>query len=388
MLEDDDDCVLRCTIHSVSLNTCQHFIRVNNLHVGKGRFIVDRETRISMTKRIPARIRRTLAYQSKSLKGYTAVFVDHALDALRLLNSDDLKIITHLLPAYRPGTDDFITVRHSLYMLDRLATHNEELGPHDAYFLFVLHSSLQRERYPIPPSLEARVLPAMPYVLDSVLLIPEQDDFIAADRHRLAATVVDFFAAIDHRATKSWKDKLGRFASVPQDSEKLCNGYLNFPWHKSPQSAVICAEAVSDYCPGPRDKADKNYIQMAQALEVARGTRSHWIQLNIEIDTPFSADDYDDINRIFELIRPFYLERAPRRLIPAQHGGGDVTVADGTEDLHARLKRIRPSDYGQQREAVEYFTQRFPRGTGPDRTDEEMGDGQGPHVKFREVYFI
>ena len=197
-----------------------------------------------MTKKIPSLMRTALAYRMKTLKAYTAVFIDHEEETQRLLNSEDLKIVTHLLPAYRPGSDDFLTVRHSLYMLDRCGAHNAETGPHDAYFLFILHSSAN-EQYYIPASLEERHLPAMPYTLDSVLLIPEQDDFVPADRHRIVATAVDFFAAIDHQASKSWKGYRGQFTSVPQKSEKLCNGYLNFPWHKSPSSALTCAESVS-----------------------------------------------------------------------------------------------------------------------------------------------
>lgn len=181
----------------------------------------------------------------KTLKGYTTVFIDHEDETRRLLNSEDLKIVTHLLPAYQPGSDDFLTVRHSLYMLDRCGTHNAETGPHDAHFLFILHSC-EHEQYHIPASLEERHLPAMPYTLDSVLLIPEQDDFVPADRYRLVATTVDFFAAIDHQASKSWKGNRGRFTSIHQKSEKLCNGYPNFPWHKSPSSALTCAESVSE----------------------------------------------------------------------------------------------------------------------------------------------
>lgn len=209
------------------------------------RFIVDRQHKIAKTKNVPDLILSALAYKSMTLKGYTAQFVDHAKDKHRLLANDDLKIITHLFAAYNPGTDDFVTVRHCPYMLERPTQRKCQIAPRNAYFLFVLYSSTIRRRYPIPRSLEERVLPSMPYVLDSVLVIPKEDDFVASDRHRLAATTVDFFAAIDHVATTSWQDQFGSFKSIPQDDEGNCEGYVNFPWHNTPQSAVICAEAVS-----------------------------------------------------------------------------------------------------------------------------------------------
>lgn len=86
--------------------------------------------------------------------------------------------MTHL---DQPGIDYFLNLRHPLYMLDHRGTHNAETLPHDAYFLCILHSCV-RERYLETPSLEQQHLPAKPYTLDPVLLIPEQDDFVPADR--------------------------------------------------------------------------------------------------------------------------------------------------------------------------------------------------------------
>jgi hypothetical protein len=223
------------------------------------RFIVDRERIIQQTKKLPARIRSTSAYLAGTLKAYTSEYVDNPpLGGVPLLDVDDLKIMTHLLSAYRPGSDDFITIRHCLYMLKPLGTHGHEDGPCDAHFLFVLHSSENRQqRYQIPQVLETRVLPAMPYLLDSVLVMPAKPAFVPADRHRLTATLTDFFAAIDHIPAKMWNEfqlpesinpEVQRpmiFASTPQPEETLCRGYVNLCWQYTPRSALACAKAVS-----------------------------------------------------------------------------------------------------------------------------------------------
>jgi hypothetical protein len=128
--------------------------------------------------------------------------------------------------------------------------------------------------------------------------------------------------------------------------------------------------------------------QVAEALRIARETKRHWVEINIEIDSAFSADDHDDIHRIFDLIRPYYLERAPARLIPAEHGVGDVTVADTTRRLHACLRRIRPGVFGYQEEAVEYFILRIPDEREVRMTDEEMTNGGGPHVDTQETIWL
>jgi hypothetical protein len=114
------------------------------------------------------------------------------------------------------------------------------------------------------------------------------------------------------------------------------------------------------------------------ALEAARTANRHWIEISIEIHDEFSA--LGEIHRIVNCILPYYLERAPTRLHPAAHGNGDVVVGDNSDDLYARVKRIRPGDYGQQGHAVEFFIQRFEEGEGQDKTDAEVGDGEGFYV--------
>jgi hypothetical protein len=223
------------TLPSVSLCPVSHAL------LGT-RFIVDREHKIGKTKDLPKLI-------CSPLKGYIADFDEEPDAADRLFEDKKRRIIVHLLSPYQPGTDDFITIRHCFYMLD---------GPgepwiHDAYFIFLLHSSMNQQRYPIPQTLESRTLPAMPYILDSVLVVPAKRDFVSSDRQRLAATVVDFLAAIDHlpaphswnRSVKPEGGSLVSVTSVPRAEEEACHGYVNFVWQYSPQSAMICAEAVS-----------------------------------------------------------------------------------------------------------------------------------------------
>lgn len=61
-------------------------------------------------------------------------------------------------------------------------------------------------------------------------------------------------------------------------------------------------------------------------------------------------------------------------------------VCDGTMNLHFVLRRSRPGEYGRQRAAVEFQIQRFPTGTGSEKTDKEIGNGTAPHFCFWEVY--
>lgn len=202
------------------------------------RFIVDRKTFVpNTTKELPVHIRAASSYKAGTLKGYIARFDDIKN---HLIKSNDPKVVIHLLPAYQPLSEDWVTTRHALYMI------YEWITTGDVYYLFLVHTPDSQPRRNLPSSIgHYRILPSMPVMLELVYIIPQSSDFVDADRQQLTGITFDFLASISHKPDPLWNAYLGDFASKPIMSEQECEGYIDFTWQDLPESAVIDAECVS-----------------------------------------------------------------------------------------------------------------------------------------------
>lgn len=83
-------------------------------------FIVDRKTFVPNTsKNLPELVRTSTSYKSGTLKAYIARF-----DVIQnhLIKSNDPKVVIHLLLAYQPLPEDWLTLRHGLYTIYELVT--------------------------------------------------------------------------------------------------------------------------------------------------------------------------------------------------------------------------------------------------------------------------
>lgn len=208
------------------------------------RFIVDRQTYVpNTTREVPELIKTSAAYKTRRLKGYIARFNDN-LEPQNIQNHNP-KVITHLLPPYRPLWDDFITLLHALYML------HKRIPTEDVYHLFILHRPDGQPRLDLPASMEHhhRILPSMPYSLQNVYIASEEDDFVDGDRQQLAGIMYDFLDVISHTADPSWNAYLGQFASQPEMDDRRCESFIEFMWLFDAESAMIGAECVSSLEP-------------------------------------------------------------------------------------------------------------------------------------------
>jgi hypothetical protein len=201
------------------------------------RFLVDRESFVpNTTKEIPDFISTSLTYRRNTLKGYITRFNDIKEHHIK---AKDPKVLVHLLPRYQPLSDDFVTLRHTLYML------YERVEKGDVYYFILLHKPDEQPRRALPLSFDRyNNLPSMPYRLDSLLVMPQTTDFVDTDRQQLTALLSDLLGAVSHRRKEDWNGHVGDFKSRFIRRQRKC-GYIEFPWHDGVESAVIAAECVS-----------------------------------------------------------------------------------------------------------------------------------------------
>jgi hypothetical protein len=200
---------------------------------------VDRQAPLpNTTKELPHLVRTSKAYQQGTLKAYIASFDDTDHD---FIQSDNDKLFIHLLPAYRPLSDDYLTLRHALPMLYR-----GEM-PLDVHYVFALHPPGVRSHRRLPVSPYApRIFPLLPYTLTSVSIVPYARRFVESDRHHLTNIVFDFLTTIGHAADPRWNNHVGQFQTEANMMDPDRSGcYLEFTWQYSSESAILCAESVS-----------------------------------------------------------------------------------------------------------------------------------------------
>ncbi|KAJ9118296.1 hypothetical protein QFC22_004207 [Naganishia vaughanmartiniae] len=113
--------------------------------------------------------------------------------------------------------------------------------------------------------------------------------------------------------------------------------------------------------------------------------------------TPFHDNDFS-IHKILNELHPYYMHHAPRRLLPPEHGLGDVVVQDITRDLLAALKRVVPGGIVRsggrgrgtvkrdRRNVVEYFVKRYPEGEGGWEDEETFRDSHDSRVVYYKEF--
>lgn len=225
-------------------------------------FFVDRTNTISNEdKHLPPFLFRLSAFEHGNLKAYVAEFDDKDQ---HFVKSDERKVVIHLLGAYQPvgfgrgGDQDHITLRHALVHLspllgDKRPSKLSDTNPPISvgYTFFIIHPSDAFPTRPLPLSIDKYAarhpLPALPIILDAVLLAPSTNAFEPEDKTRLARIVFELLASLDNEPRQEdveWNGFIGQFTTKRVEEEDKCRSYIEFHWQESEESVIVCAQAV------------------------------------------------------------------------------------------------------------------------------------------------